>query len=518
MRLPRARTSGVRVIVLMRAGAAWSGVRVGRALQRIWREFRASILLYPTIMTLGALLLFAVTSLLDIRYAALFSAFEVAGHWWGFLLFAGSADSAARVLAALTSTWATIVGVVYSVTLVTIQLSATKYSAQVIPVFERDRLNQVTLGAFTATFAYSLLVLKTVRGGDASFVPIIGTNIAIVFALTSLALLLAFIGNLTAYIRPTRFVEDYAQGGKRELYRLVQPSHIEGYEPAGSEEARDVEDDPDCVRVKPDATGYITAIDWEGLRRVIRDAGLERVDVRVALGDHVSEHETLARVWPRAEEVDEDALCERLLPLFTLDKRPDESDPDRIAETLADISVTGMSGGATDVGVAKVALRALLDLTAAGLAQEDPGPSFEVAGADDRRAKVTRRREAFHDKAYREVARVTTKARREAYWDLGEHFALHVGAVLREAARQDEDTWQETISWLELSMRDVLACDDVRLRSRVGRRFASHLRHLRAGDRPERAVDVEHALMDAARHAGVVDEVRRTLEAAHADA
>ena len=518
MRLPRARTSGVRVIGLKRANGGWPLVRGVRALQRMWREFRASLLFFPTLMTLGGLLLFAVTSLLDIRYATAFTALELSGHWWGFLLFAGSADSAARVLLAITSTWATIVGVVYSVTLVTIQLSATKYSAQVIPVFERDRLNQVTLGAFTATFAYSLLVLKTIRGGESVFVPVIGANLAIIFALVSLGLLLAFIGNLTAYIRPTRFVEEYAQRGSDELHRLIEPGHVEGYEPTGAPPQRDVEDDPSCVRVKPDGTGYITDIHWNRLRQVIRDAKLERVDVRVALGDHVSVHDTLARVWPRDGDVDESALRERLLPLFDLDHRPDEADPDRIAETLADISVTAMSGGATDVGVTKVALRGLLDLTAAGLAQEDPGPSFKVEMRDAEPATVTRRREPFHEIAYRETTRVVTKLRTERYWDVGEHFALHVGAVLHEAARQDDKTWNDTVSWLELSMRDVLACDDARLRARVGKRFTSHLRHLRAGERPERALDVERALMDAARHAEVADEMREALEKARAEA
>lgn len=66
----------------------------------------------------------------------------------------------------------TVAGLTFSITMLTLQLASSQFGPRLLRNFMRDRGNQVVLGTFIATFAYCLLVLRTVRGtNDSFFVP-----------------------------------------------------------------------------------------------------------------------------------------------------------------------------------------------------------------------------------------------------------------------------------------------------------------------------------------------------------
>ena len=483
---------------------------IGKRLRQAWRSFRENLLFYPVLMMVGAILLFVAVSALDSSLAGRLEAVAAEpGSVAVSLLFAGSPDSAGRLLSAIVGTWATIVGVVYSVTLVTIQLSATKYSAQVIPVFEEDRLNQVTLGAFTGTFVYSLLVLKSIRAPaeEDGFVPFIGVNVAILLALTSLALLLAFIGNLTAYIRPTRFVRDYAGRSHENLARLNEPAGVDGFRPMG----RAREPPPGAgVAVRASSSGFVHKLDWAGIRDALREDApdVERVDVLVVLGEHVQEGDEVLRAHgPR--ELDE-AARKRLDDAVRVSRTGNPDDPDRMADTLADVGVTALSGGATDVGVAKEALRALVRITVDALGQEDPGPVFALT-LEGRSVLVVRERERFREVALRHTRRILTKTRDEGYWDVAEDFALHSGRLLRAAADADGGAWSDLTAWLRGVAPLLFGFDDPPSRTRILERLAAGVEDLRRRGHDAKADELEVLLLDVAREEGFEREARDVL-------
>ena len=60
----------------------------------------------------------------------------------------------------------TVVGVVFSITIVTLTLASTQFGPRMLRNFIRDRGTQVTLGTFVATFVYATLVLISIGGGD----------------------------------------------------------------------------------------------------------------------------------------------------------------------------------------------------------------------------------------------------------------------------------------------------------------------------------------------------------------
>ena len=84
----------------------------------------------------------------------------------------GSADAARQILTALAAAVITVVGIVFSITIVTLTLASTQFGPRMLRNFIRDRITQLTLGSFVATFVYSILVLISVGpGGHGEFVP-----------------------------------------------------------------------------------------------------------------------------------------------------------------------------------------------------------------------------------------------------------------------------------------------------------------------------------------------------------
>ena len=74
----------------------------------------------------------------------------------------GSADAARQILTATAAAVITVVGLVFSITIVALTLASTQFGPRILRNFVRDRGTQVTLGTFVATFVYSVLVLGSV--------------------------------------------------------------------------------------------------------------------------------------------------------------------------------------------------------------------------------------------------------------------------------------------------------------------------------------------------------------------
>ena len=154
-------------------------------------ELRTNLWLVPTIVILGALGLFALTLRLD--RAAYHSQFPLPS--W---VISGGPDAARQILTAIAASVITVVGIVFSITIVTLTLASTQFGPRMLRNFIRDRGTQLTLGTFVATFVYALLVLVSIGPGDrGEFVPHVSITTAFGLVLVDLAVLIYFIHHIT---------------------------------------------------------------------------------------------------------------------------------------------------------------------------------------------------------------------------------------------------------------------------------------------------------------------------------
>src|SRR5690606_13096101 len=109
------------------------------------------------------------------------------------LLFRGGADEARSMLETIAGSVITVTGIIFSIALVALRAASEQFSSRVLRNFTSDRPSQLTLGIFTATFVYSLMILRLVRPeGEAGepFVPALSVTIAFGLALTSIGFLI----------------------------------------------------------------------------------------------------------------------------------------------------------------------------------------------------------------------------------------------------------------------------------------------------------------------------------------
>jgi uncharacterized membrane protein len=156
------------------------------------REYvRGSLWVLPTACVFGALALGAVLSQIDVGPDSP-------------LAFQGTADDARALLSGITGTLVTVIALLLGLAVVALQLSSTQFSPRLLRNFLRDRPNQVVLGVFVGTFAYSAGGLFTVgisSGERSAEFPRFAVSVAVALLFLSLALLIFFADHLAHSIQ-----------------------------------------------------------------------------------------------------------------------------------------------------------------------------------------------------------------------------------------------------------------------------------------------------------------------------
>ena len=120
-------------------------------------------------------------------------------------VISGTPDAARQILTAIAAAVITVVTLVFSITIVTLTLASTQFGPRMLRNFIRDRITQVTLGSFVATFVYAILALVAIGSGShGGLVPHLSITV-------TMALVVADVVVLVVLHRPHRQVDPAAQ-------------------------------------------------------------------------------------------------------------------------------------------------------------------------------------------------------------------------------------------------------------------------------------------------------------------
>jgi uncharacterized membrane protein len=299
------------------------------------------------------------------------------------LIFGGGPEGARGMLQAIASSVVTVAGVVFSITVVALQLTSTQFSPRVLRNFMRDRPTQVTLAIFVATITYSLLVLRTIRSADAdgtgAYVPGLAVTGALLLAFVSLAMLIYFIHHIGMRIQVSSIIESVTaetlgtiEGLHRELERLRDQGGGEVVAAPGAASAAVA---ADARTVPARRSGYLQYTDLGALLRLAHDEGL-RLALLVPPGGWVQEHAPLFAVEPRGDELGDEArqqLDEHLCDNVGLgSQRSMRQDVGFGVQQLVDICVKALSPGINDPTTATQCIDRLTQVLVAVGRQDDP--------------------------------------------------------------------------------------------------------------------------------------------------
>ena len=265
------------------------------ALGSHWRRevLRTNLWVVPSLEVLGAVALFGCTLLLD--QAAYRGTFAIPS--W---MISGSADAARQILTAIAAAVITVVGVVFSIILVTLTLASTQFGPRMLRNFIRDRGTQLTLGTFVATFVYAVLVLVSIGPGPhGDFVPHIGVTTTLGLMVADLAILIYFIHHTAVSIQLPLVIAGIAH----DLAGAIE-TQGGGQHPRDSGSA-DGPDTTDIVTllesggeaVLASASGYVQFIRLDSLVTFAADAGAV-ISLSYRPGHFIVQGHPVATVWP----------------------------------------------------------------------------------------------------------------------------------------------------------------------------------------------------------------------------
>ena len=259
------------------------------------------------------------------------------------LLFSGNAGSARSLLGTIATAMISVTGLVFSITIVVLQLASSQFTPRLLGDFLRRRIVQVTLGIFTSSFLYALAVLRSVRGGDdtAEFVPQLSVTFAFVLVLASVALFFAFIQHITQTIQVDQTIDRIQRSAAVEMGR--------GW-PDGTDDSPELEWVPDPsprAVTAEDRHGVVERVELTDLVRAAARADVV-IELRFRPGDVIYEGQELALVH-RGRGADLDEVIDAVNAAVTLGRtRSVDQDPQFAVRQLVDIAESALSPGIND--------------------------------------------------------------------------------------------------------------------------------------------------------------------------
>ena len=308
---------------------------------RLWLDdLRTSLWFIPTLIVFGSMVL---------AYGLLAVDAALPAGWWKSIRWLHPVmdvriRGASAMLQLIGGSIITITGVVFSITIAAVTLSAGQYTSRVLRNFIRDRANQMVLGGFLGIFVYCVLVLRSLSGASPEdHAPAVALLMALALAFLGVGVLIFFIHHVVRGLQATSVIAAIA----REALQSVDRHFPDRLDPSG-DHTGDLRRPQGGQRAAVHAhrNGYITGIDFNALVEQAEDCnGLVRVRRRP--GMFVAEGEVLADLQS-PDAADEDRLRALRGAWSFATMRTLENDPGYGLRQLVDVALKALSPGVNE--------------------------------------------------------------------------------------------------------------------------------------------------------------------------
>ncbi|MFJ4670370.1 DUF2254 domain-containing protein [Kitasatospora purpeofusca] len=206
-----------------------------RPLSPLREHLRESFWFAPLLACVAAVLLAGLTAELD--EAVVSRSVADTGSVDELLRFNSAAKS---VVSTVSSAMLTFIGVVFSISLVALQMAASQFSPRVLRLYVRSRLTKAAFSVCLATFLFALLVQfsydDSTDPAELTSVPVFSSVVAVVLVVLSLALFVLYVQSTMRLLRVPHVIDRVADESMAVLlqYRLmpaepVPPAPAEAY-------------------------------------------------------------------------------------------------------------------------------------------------------------------------------------------------------------------------------------------------------------------------------------------------
>ena len=340
-------------------------------------ELTGNFWFIPSVMTAGAVGLAAAATALDqgdhvdwLRRAGFYDRLQL--------------ENARLIVSTIAGSMITVTSLVFSLTLIALTLASQQLGPRLLSVFMRDRITQVVLGLFVATFLYSLLILAALSDvNDSWSTPALSILLALLLAVVSVGFLISFIHHLANSMQADTVIARMGADLARQVTRIF-PERTEESDDDPEATAASGQRFDDAGEISAGSSGYIQTVDVDSLLECATEHDLEIILHRRA-GDYVCEGETLASVTP--QRALGDSVRADLASTIVLGRtRTPVQDLEFAMSAIVEIALRALSPGVNDPYTALTCIDQLGDTLSRVLQR---GPSIGRHADADGRVRVT---------------------------------------------------------------------------------------------------------------------------------
>jgi uncharacterized membrane protein len=303
-------------------------------IRKLLSDLRETFWLVPGLMVLAGAL--SALVLLQIDHSGVFPSSMDKTFW----VYRGDATGARTLLGAIASSTIAVAATVFSITIAALTLAAGQMGPRLLHNFTRDRGNQFTLGVFLTTFAFALIVLRSVR---AEFTPHVSLTVAILLALVCVGTLVWFVGHLARRLNVDTVIDLVSADLAQVVHRLSTDDALSAPPPESYWRG--------AVPVHDHRCGYLHQLDENGLAdwAAAHDTA---VWLLVKPGDYVFPGAPIALVKPPAEGAAKAIHAATALG----QNRSSRADVEFAARQIVEVAVRALSPSMNDPNTACSAL------------------------------------------------------------------------------------------------------------------------------------------------------------------
>lgn len=265
-----------------------------------------------------------------------------------------SISAASAIYAAIASGMIALTGIVFSLTFVMVQFSATAYSPRLVLWIARDPVISHALGMFTATFLFAIAALSGVDRNASGKVPFVSAWVENALLLASVGMFIALIHRI-GLLQVNRMLVFTGEQGRKVITKLYPVSNLVGPE-AAAVDFRALR--PTQTLIHHGRPHAIQAVDVDWLVQIAKASG-GVIEMLGAVGDTVLESTPLLHVYGVEAPVDEEKLRNGI---ELGEERTFEQDPKYAIRLLVDIAIKALSPAINDPTTAVQALDQIEDL------------------------------------------------------------------------------------------------------------------------------------------------------------
>ncbi len=261
-----------------------------------WERLRVSWWFVPSAFVAFAIALSFGSQVLDERLGS-----QLTPAW---AQFRGSIDGARSILSVIAASMMTFSGLVFSVTVLVLQLASTQFSPRVLRTFLADRRSQAFLGLFVGTFVYALLGLANIKSIDNDRITSIPVWLGILLALGSVVGLIAYVNHVVQSIRVSVIIRRLGDEARATIEQLY-PDSI-GAETSESDAAVPAAS-PSLVLPYRGVSGVVERVDERALFEQAEQADVA-ITMTCEVGDFVGYSSPLFLIAGDAAQLNEQAV------------------------------------------------------------------------------------------------------------------------------------------------------------------------------------------------------------------